>query len=152
MSDCFTPEKRSEVMRAVGRFDTEPEMKLRSALWRLGLRYFKNRRIAGARPDLCFPGLRLVIFVDGCFWHGCPSHYSAPKNNAAFWRKKIERNQLRDRKDDESLNASGWTVLRFWECQVSRELEDVIGRVLSARAAGEERTRCSRLEGESTRA
>ena len=105
MSDCFSRDKRSEVMKAVGRFDTAPELRLRSALWRRGLRYRKNYKMEGARPDICFLGSRLVVFVDGCFWHGCPDHYSAPKNNAAFWRKKLERNRERDQANDEALKA-----------------------------------------------
>lgn len=132
MSDCFTPEKRSAVMKAVGRLDTAPEIKLRHALWRSGLRYRKNCKVEGTRPDVCFSKRRLVIFVDGCFWHGCPAHYTAPRNNADFWRAKLKRNQARDRRDDEALKAAGWEVLRFWECEVSRSLETVIGKVMKA--------------------
>lgn len=118
-------------MRAVRREDTAVELRLRRALWATGLRYRLRTRLEGIRPDLCFLGARLVVFVDGCFWHGCPEHYVAPAANADFWRLKIERNRSRDRQNDESLRAAGWRVFRCWECEVERELERVVGEVRS---------------------
>lgn len=69
----------------------------------------------GVRPDLVFRPQRVAVFVDGCFWHGCPDHATWPKTNAAFWQAKIERNRARDESTDERLRRDGWTVLRFWE-------------------------------------
>jgi len=72
------------------------------------------RRVT-TRPDFVFPRAKLAVFVDGCFWHGCPRHVTWPKANAAFWREKIEGNLARDRRADRTLRAAGWRVLRIWE-------------------------------------
>jgi len=105
-------------MRAQRERDTAVEKEIRSRLHALGLRYRLHRRLlAGLRRevDLAFPRARVAVFVDGCFWHGCPEHGTWPKNNAAFWRRKIEENVRRDRDTDARLAADGWTVLRVWE-------------------------------------
>jgi DNA mismatch endonuclease, patch repair protein len=106
-------------MRANRRTDTKPEVRLRSALHRLGFRFRKDypiivggRRI---RVDLAFPRKRVVIFVDGCFWHGCPSHCRVPKANADYWAPKIKGNAERDRQTDLKLQQLGWKVVRIWE-------------------------------------
>ena len=116
-------------MKAVGKRDTAPERRLRLGLWRIGLRYRKHPRIADTRPDLAFVGLRIAVFVDGCFWHGCPSHYVAPVGNATFWQEKLRRNRARDRLVNERLENDGWTVFRVWECEVNRRLERVTARI-----------------------
>jgi len=109
--------------------DTSPEVQLRKALHRLGLRYFVHRRpIAGLRTkaDIVFPRARLAIFIDGCFWHGCPEHGTWPKSNAEWWREKIERNRRRDAEATRLLSQAGWTVLRIWEHEpVQRAVEKV---------------------------
>jgi DNA mismatch endonuclease (patch repair protein) len=71
-------------------------------------------------PDFCWPKQKIAIFVDGCFWHGCPSCYKLPKSNVAFWTKKIERNRRHDRKITSRLRRNGWRVLRVWECRLSK--------------------------------
>lgn len=129
--DPFTPEKRSEVMSSVGSADTEPEMILRRWLWSKGLRYRVHDKVAGVQPDLVFRGPEVAVFVDGCFWHGCPKHYTAPKNNAEYWQEKLRRNRKRDRSDTRRLNEAGWTVLRFWECEIREEVEEVGAEVIS---------------------
>lgn len=75
------------------------------------------------RPDFIFPKLRLAVFVDGCFWHGCPQHGTQPKGNAAFWRKKFAANVARDRRADRALRRAGWRVLRIWEHELARKRE-----------------------------
>jgi len=127
--DQFSKEKRSEIMRAVRTRDTEPEMRLRRALWGGGLRYRTRTSIEGAKPDIAFPGKRVVVFVDGCFWHGCPKHFSVPRENASFWSSKIEKNRARDARNNQRLESHGWRVLRFWECEVEKELDRVVGRI-----------------------
>lgn len=122
---------RSDIMSAVSREDTGPEMTLRKALWHTGLRYRVHEEVAGTTPDLVFHGSCVAVFVDGCFWHGCPDHYSAPENNADFWRDKLEKNRERDRRDNRTLREAGWTVLRFWGCEINEELEDVVEEVRS---------------------
>jgi DNA mismatch endonuclease, patch repair protein len=97
--------------------DTAPERKLRSALHKIGLRFrIHVRPLAGVRreADVVFPKARVAVFVDGCFWHGCPDHASWPKANADWWREKIEGNRRRDADTDERLRQAGWTVVRMW--------------------------------------
>ncbi|WP_081625476.1 very short patch repair endonuclease [Mycobacterium sp. 141] len=98
--------------------DTRPEVALRRELHRLGLRYRVNTRpIPQIRrtADVVFPRRKVAVFLDGCFWHGCPDHYTAPRANATFWREKLRRNVARDRQVDEVLVEAGWRVLRVWE-------------------------------------
>lgn len=97
--------------------NTKPEIALRKALWALGLRYRLKSNLPG-RPDMVFRGKKLAVFVDGCFWHGCPEHYVPPKTNARFWKKKISENIARDRKVDKKLKDLGWTVFRVWEHEI----------------------------------
>ena len=108
----------SRRMAKVRQKGTDAEIALRRELYRRGLRYRidyevmkKPRRVA----DVAFLGLRIAIFVDGCFWHGCPEHATWPKQNAEFWRQKIEANRHRDAGTNSRLLDAGWTVLRFWE-------------------------------------
>lgn len=105
-------------MQAARRRDTAPEMALRVALHRRGLRYRVDAAVLDGirrRADLVFSVARVAIFVDGCFWHGCPLHGTWPKANATFWRNKIMANKQRDADTDRRLRAAGWQVLRFWE-------------------------------------
>jgi DNA mismatch endonuclease (patch repair protein) len=98
--------------------DTAPELALRRELHRRGLRYRVDvapLRGVRRRADVVFPRLKMAIFIDGCFWHRCPTHGTEPKNNAEWWREKLERNVFRDRATDALLRAEGWTVLRVWE-------------------------------------
>ncbi|WP_421118538.1 very short patch repair endonuclease [Aquihabitans daechungensis] len=101
------------------RTDTKPELALRSALHRSGLRFRKDLRIKlgtfAARPDIVFTKRRVAVFVDGCFWHSCPEHGTSPKSNTDYWLPKLQANVARDRRNDEALEAEGWTVLRIWE-------------------------------------
>ncbi len=106
--------RRLQLLR---RRDTGPERALRSGLHRAGLRFRVDFLISAARcrADIAFPRARIAVFVDGCFWHGCPDHLVWPKNNSAWWREKIEANRRRDQRATRQLEALGWTVVRFWE-------------------------------------
>jgi DNA mismatch endonuclease, patch repair protein len=98
--------------------DTKPEQSLRSAVFALGMRYRVDCapvRGLRRRADLVFTRARVAVFVDGCFWHGCPEHFHVPSTNSEYWTAKIERNRLRDRDTDERLSGIGWTVVRIWE-------------------------------------
>jgi DNA mismatch endonuclease, patch repair protein len=98
--------------------DTAPELALRRAVHALGMRYRVGiRPVAGLRrtADLVFARPKVVVFSDGCFWHGCPDHFKAPKSNVDYWQPKIERNRLRDQQTDEVLAAAGWLVIRVWQ-------------------------------------
>jgi len=111
------PEYRRRFQEAKRR-DTGPEMAIRRLVHREGLRYFVDRKVLPGmrrRADLVFPGARVVVFIDGCFWHGCPDHGTLPKAHREWWRDKIERNRRRDRDTDQRLEEAGWTVIRAWE-------------------------------------
>jgi DNA mismatch endonuclease (patch repair protein) len=105
-------------MQGNRRKDTKPEVAVRSLLHRAGLRFRKHvRPLSGLRceADIVFPRQRVAVFVDGCFWHGCPEHGGRPARNSDYWNAKIARNVARDRRNDDALAAADWTVLRFWE-------------------------------------
>ena len=106
-------------MKGIRRRDTKPEKELRSHLHRLGLRFRVDLRLgtrSGAvRPDVVFTRKRLAVFVDGCFWHGCPEHSRSPAVNSGYWGPKLARNMARDRENVDALEADGWQVIRIWE-------------------------------------
>ena len=119
--DTVTVENRSMIMRAVRSQDTEPEMILRRISHRLGYRYRLHRENLPGKPDLVFPGKSKVIFVHGCFWHQhqCPRGARTPKTNTNYWAAKLEKNKIRDIKNQDELREAGWQVLVVWECQLS---------------------------------
>ncbi len=100
--------------------DTKPELILRKALWAAGCRYRLYYKIPG-RPDIVFLKQRLAVFSDGCFWHGCPIHYSAPGTNQDFWKDKLRKNVLRDMAADDALTSDNWKILRIWQ----HDLKDI---------------------------
>ncbi len=106
-----------ERMRSTRRRDTKPERLLRSELHRRGLRFVVDRAVDGTRrrADIVFRGPRVVVYVDGCYWHNCPVHGTTPKQNRRWWEEKLEANRLRDADTDARLAQAGWRVLRFWE-------------------------------------
>jgi DNA mismatch endonuclease, patch repair protein len=124
---------RSANMRANKRTGTKPEMALRRALHRQGLRYRKDYRLdldgARVRPDIVFTARRVAVFVDGCFWHVCPEHGTQPANNTWYWGPKLTRNVERDRHADAALAAAGWRVVRVWEHE---PLDAAVGAVVAA--------------------
>lgn len=124
MPDTFTKQKRSEMMsriRSAGNKGTELRL----------VQIFRTNSITGWRrgsklpgkPDFVFPKQRLAVFVDGCFWHGCPKHATWPKTRAAFWKAKIEGNRSRDRRVNRALRQRGWVVGRVWEHALRRKDE-----------------------------
>ncbi|WP_081982301.1 very short patch repair endonuclease [Streptacidiphilus albus] len=122
--------------------DTAQELAVRRLLYGHGLRYRVNRRVPGmARRtvDITFIGPKVAVFLDGCFWHGCPEHATSPKANAEWWRTKLDRNIARDRETTEHLMAEGWTVLRFWEHEdpdeVAEQVEQMLRRLTRRRRA-----------------
>lgn len=122
----------SERMRRQRTRNTRPEMALRSALHRMGMRFRLHRspvRDVRRSADLVFPRARLAVFVDGCYWHGCPDHATWPRTNADFWEAKILSNRARDRHTDEVLALNGWRVLRVWEHE---DPDDAATRVAAA--------------------
>jgi DNA mismatch endonuclease (patch repair protein) len=105
------------VMQGNRSTDTRPEVAVRSALHRRGLRFRKGVAVGGVRcrVDIAFTRARLAVFVDGCFWHGCPEHGNSPTTHSHYWTEKLARNRARDARNEEALRAAGWDVLRVWE-------------------------------------
>ncbi|MHB8519187.1 MAG: very short patch repair endonuclease [Limisphaerales bacterium] len=122
MADVFSEKKRSEVMAAIrSKANENTEIKLAAFLranritgWR------RNQQVFG-KPDFIFPKLRMAMFVDGCFWHGCPKHGRKPGSNRSYWLPKLQRNKQRDKEVTKSLRLKGWRVLRVWEHELSNE-------------------------------
>ena len=123
MTDVFTPEQRSAVMRKVKGRDTSTELKVRRLLWAMGARYRLHRKDLPGAPDIVLPGRRLAIFVHGCFWHGhdCARGARVPKQNRDYWTGKIGRNRARDIVNQAALTARGWTPVVIWECALKDE-------------------------------
>ena len=126
MVDNLTPEDRRKTMRAVKGKGTSPERRLSAMLAGMGLSGWKNNisDITG-KPDVVFPQERVLIFIDGCFWHGCPHcNRKLPQTNREYWERKIARNVARDKRNTQSLADSGWRVIRIWE----HEMQDATTR------------------------
>ena len=115
-------------IRSRGNRDTE--LRLIALMRAHGISGWRRGSKLTGKPDFVFPKLRLAVFVDGCFWHGCPKHATQPKTNAAFWRKKISANRARDRLVTRTLRAMGWRVVRVWEHELSRKNEPPLLRKL----------------------
>jgi len=125
-------------MRSQRRAGTGPELALRQALWRRGLRYRVDAAVpvpgVRRRADLLFSGPRVAVFVDGCFWHACPEHGTAPRANAWYWGPKLVRNAERDRDTDRRLAEAGWAVVRVWEHEDADAAAAVVEAVVRGRA------------------
>lgn len=113
--DVFSNKKRSEIMSKIKSKDTKIEILFRKALWKKGFRYRKNSNKYFGKPDLVLPKYKTVIFIDSCFWHNCPKHGYLPKSNLKYWRKKIERNQERDKEVKRYYKKICWKIFRIWE-------------------------------------
>ncbi|MES9537542.1 DNA mismatch endonuclease Vsr [Actinomadura sp. NPDC000600] len=126
--------------------DTSPELALRSLVHAAGLRYrVAAKPLTGMRrtADLVFRPTRVAVFIDGCFWHGCPEHFVPPKTNPEYWRGKIGRNMERDRDTDARLAEAGWLVLRFWEHEPPDDCAQTVCEAVRSRRREAERTRPS---------
>ena len=123
--DVLTKEQRSYCMSRNKGSDTGPELTLRKALWAGGLKYRLKNQLTG-KPDIVYPRARVAIFVDGCFWHGCPVHYQAPSNNSENWRNKITVTKRRDEVVSQQLRNEGWKVIRFWEHSVKSDTDECV--------------------------
>lgn len=119
---------RSKTMSHIRSKNTGPELALRSALRREGVRFKTYPNLPG-HPDLIIPVSHTAIFVHGCFWHGCPRHYRAPRMRSSYWSKKVLSNRRRDGKSASTLRARGWSVMTIWECQIARDLSQVMARI-----------------------
>jgi DNA mismatch endonuclease (patch repair protein) len=130
VTDVYSPQKRSAVMRRVKGRNTRPELKVRKTLTALGVRYRLYRADLPGRPDIVLPGRKLVFLVHGCFWHGhdCPRGARVPKQNRDYWVGKVARNRTRDAHNLEALTALGWRVETLWECDL-KDTEALVTRL-----------------------
>ena len=129
---------RSEQMSRIRGSDTAPELLLRDALFDAGLQPEQHPRVEGIRPDLVLGPGRVAIFIDGCFWHGCPRHYVRPRSRQEFWAAKLRENVVRDGDQVAALERAGWRVVRAWEHEVFEDLPAVVTRIISAAAGAAE--------------
>lgn len=146
MADFLTPAQRSHVMSRVrGQGNRATELQV--------VYLFRKHKITGWRrniplfgkPDFVFPAIRLAVFVDGCFWHGCPKHRSWPATNRAFWRKKLEGNLTRDMLVNDTLRAKGWTVIRVWQHELAKNNEArLVARLEKAGLTSRGQSLCSK--------
>lgn len=148
MADNHTPEQRSANMARIRSSGTTPEERLYATVrTALGRRWRIDRNVTAmaGRPDLVIPSLRLVIFADGCFFHGCPTHYRPPLSNSDYWLPKIARNIERDSVQQSTLEADGWIVWRVWEHDLTKkalpETQFSLGNRLERRIAERPRRR-----------
>ncbi|MDE5899554.1 MAG: very short patch repair endonuclease [Treponemataceae bacterium] len=119
--DTLSPEQRHAAMSHNRSRDTAPELRIRSALHKIGFRFRKNDRRLSGTPDLVFPRYKAALFVNGCFWHAHQNcaKFRLPSSNTEYWKKKLARNRERDAADAEKLAADGWRVGIVWECSIT---------------------------------
>lgn len=134
MADNLTPEQRRKNMQAIKCRDTSIELALRKALWKKGIRYRKNYKLLIGKPDIVITKHKIAVFCDSDYWHGYDweNRSRRIKSNRDYWIPKIERNMERDKEVTESLEREGWLVLRFWEWQIRRQLDECVAEILSA--------------------
>jgi len=129
MTDVLTPSQRKFNMSRIRGKDTGPEIKLRKLLWSQRIRGYRIHYNLPGKPDIVFIKKKIVIFIDGCFWHKCPICFQEPETRKEFWMKKIGTNVERDLKNTRQLQEDGWTVLRFWEHEIRKTPEKVVENI-----------------------
>lgn len=139
--DNLTPEQRRKNMQAIKSKDTSIELRLRKALWHEGIRYRKNYKKLPGKPDIAITKYHIAVFCDSDFWHGYDweNRKQRIKSNQEYWIPKIERNMERDKNVTQQLNKDGWVVLRFWEWQIKKHLDECVEAVKSAVAYSEKK-------------
>jgi DNA mismatch endonuclease (patch repair protein) len=134
MADIFSKEKRSDLMRNVGPKNSKQELIVRKLIHGLGYRYRLHKKGLPGSPDLVFPKYYKVIFVNGCFWHGCENCYRSrlPKTNLKYWKQKIKENKERDLKKIAELESLGWGSMIIWQCELDiKNADRLIKRIKS---------------------
>ena len=128
--DCMTSEQRSKNMKAIKSHDTKIEVLLRKSLWHQGIRYRKNFKVCSCKPDIVLTKYKIAIFCDGDFWHGKTTEKYTIKTHANYWNEKIKRNVERDLENTIELRDNGWTVLRFWESDIKKNIDMCVETVM----------------------
>jgi DNA mismatch endonuclease, patch repair protein len=130
MPDVFTKQKRSEVMSHIrGRGNRDTELALVQLLRMHKITGWRRHEHLLGKPDFTFRKERVIVFVDGCFWHQCPHHCNLPVNNRQFWQRKLNANKARDKTINHALRQKGWTVLRIWEHDVAKRPDVCVRRI-----------------------
>lgn len=137
--DVFEKAQRSEIMSRIRSHGNKATELALIRLFRLNsITGWRRRQAIFGQPDFVFPRQRIALFVDGCFWHNCPKHATKPVNNAAFWKSKLRRNQLRDKLVTQTLRRSGWKVVRVWQHSLTKRNQNScarrINRAIKARS------------------
>lgn len=124
-------EQISKIMSANKATNTKPELLLRKTLWHSGIRGYRlHWKKAPGRPDIAFPKKKIAIFVNGCYWHKCPTcNLPLPKSNVEFWISKFNRNVERDKLKTQGLEEIGWVVLTIWECEIKKDLDHQVDKI-----------------------
>ncbi|SHL13555.1 very short patch repair endonuclease [Alicyclobacillus tolerans] len=130
MTDNVSRRRRSEIMSAVRSNNTSLELRVRRELWRRGFQFRTNVKDLPGKPDIAIKKLKLVIFIDSCFWHGCPEHVRMPKSNVEYWTTKIEKNKTTDKTITEHYQAMGWHIVRIWEHDVKSNFENTMDKLV----------------------
>lgn len=139
----MSKEQRRKTMSAI-RAQSKLENMFTKRLWKHGLRFRKNVRKLRGTPDVVIQKYKIVIFIDSCFWHGCPLHFRRPKSNQEFWDKKIARNRERDKEIDAYYIEKGWNLKRIWEHEIKENLEASVNETISFINIAKENTRLSK--------
>ena len=133
MADIWPKEKRSAVMKLVrSKGNKQTELQLKTQLRRNGISGWRRHLPLPGKPDFAFPRQKVAVFVDGCFWHGCPRCYKAPKSNRRFWREKRLYNQAHDKSVNRRLRLRGWRVIRIWQHSLRKSPETCLKRIRRA--------------------
>jgi DNA mismatch endonuclease, patch repair protein len=133
VADVFTKSKRSEVMSRVrSRGNKVTELALIALFRAHHITGWRRHQAIFGKPDFIFRQRKLAVFVDGCFWHGCPTHATKPKNNRVFWQRKLFANKCRDELVTRTLRSAGWRVIRIWQCSLRKRPQSCLRRILRA--------------------
>ena len=131
MVDVHTKQQRSFNMSRIKGKNTQPEIKLRKALFKNGCRGFRVSSKITGKPDIVFTKKKIVVFIDGCYWHKCTKCFIKPKTKTKWWMKKINRNVTHDNEVDTQLKSYGWKVLRFWEHDINKSIDKVLNKMIT---------------------
>lgn len=130
MVDVLTKRQRSYNMSRIKGGDTKPELSLRKLLFKKGARGYRTHYKLLGKPDIVFPSKKVVIFIDGCFWHKCPKCFIKPETRKEFWLEKINGNVKRDKEVNKFLNKDKWKVLRYWEHEIRKDVDKVSKKII----------------------
>jgi DNA mismatch endonuclease (patch repair protein) len=131
MADNLSKEDRKKNMKAIKSVHTQLEDSVTKELWKRGVRFRKNVKGLVGKPDIAIKKYKVAVFLDSCFWHGCPVHGNKPKTNEDYWNNKLERNKARDAEVTKYYQQKGWNVLRIWEHDIKKNFDQTIDRIVN---------------------